>query len=235
MIENRPQRPEIAGEELSVVLTGDFNPKIYQPAWFVSQGLLRGSEADSANIELIHTDFTSFSTDWFVMQVTRERFTLTVKSSAYRQHLRDLMLGTFHNLSHSPLAQMGLNYSTRLRFQNDQDWHCFGHFLLPKKPWAGLLTTPGLRSVAVEGRRPDDLSGFVIVSADPIPNMNNEVALRVNDHCERAKDDKSVGASFFLEVVERDYDKIMDRSKALLEDLVERYLEQKIFDDGISV
>lgn len=232
MVVNHPQRPETVGEELSIVLIGDFNPKIFQPAWFVSQSLLRASEAEASNIELVHADFTSFSTDWFVMQVARDRFTITVKSSAYKSHLRDLVLGTFHNLSHTPLTQMGINYSARLRFINERDWHCFGHFLLPKNPWSGLLNTPGMRSVSVEGKRPDEIPGLIVVTADPVRNMNNEAILRVNDHCERSLEDKSAGAMFFTEIIEKDYDMVIDRSKKLLDDLIKRFLDQSSFEDG---
>ena len=33
------ERPEI--KAFSIVLLGDFNPKIFQPAWFSAQGLIR--------------------------------------------------------------------------------------------------------------------------------------------------------------------------------------------------
>ena len=128
---------------------------------------------------------------------------------------------------------MGINYSSRLRFKTDRDWHCFGHILVPKNPWVGLLNTPGMRSISVEGKRPDDYPGMVVVTADPIMNLVNEAILRVNDHIERSPDDKSVGAAFFLEVLEKDYEKIISRSKALLDDLIEGYLKQSTFDDGI--
>lgn len=232
MIDHHPQRPEVSSDDYSVVLIGDFNPKICQPAWFAAQALIRESEAEAANVEIIHSDFTSFSTDWFVMQIARDRFSATAKSSAYKEHLRDLVLGTFHKLSHTPLTQMGINYSARVRFKSDVDWHCFGHFLSPKAPWAGLLTKPGMRSVSVEGARPDDLLGCVVVSAEPIRGGANEAIVRVNDHCERPRDMRSEGVNFFLEIIERDYDKVINRSKDLVNGLLTRFSEQETFDDG---
>jgi len=232
MIEHRPQPPEESAEDFSIVLVGDFNPKIYQPSWFASQGLLRESEAEAAKVEIIHTDFTSFSTDWFVMQIARDRFTLTVNSSAYREHLRDLVLGTFHKLSHTPISQMGVNYSARLRFKSTLDWNCFGHFLLPKSPFAGLLIDPGMRSFAVQGKRPDDRLGYIILMADPVLGTQDEAKLRVNDHIERPLDAKSVSADFFLEILEQDYDVIINRSKELANRLIDKFVEHKIFDDG---
>lgn len=232
MLASHPQRPEISGEDFSIVLIGEFNPKIYQPTWFASQGLLRESEAEAANIEIIHADFTSFSTDWFIMQIARERFSLTVKASVYREHLKDLALGTFHKLSHTPIYQMGLNYGVRLRFKNDLDWHCFGHFLLPKSPWNGLINDPGMRSVSVEGTRPDEYLGYIMVSAEPIRGSTNEAILRVNDHCERQRNDRTDGATFFLEIIEKDYTSITNRSKVLIDGLLDRYVEQTTFDNG---
>lgn len=232
MIEGRPQRPEMSGEDYTAVFIGDFNPKIYQPAWFASQGLLRESEAEAANVEIIHADFTSFSTDWFLLQVSRDRFSMTVKSSAYKGHLRDFVLGTFSNLSHTPIKQMGLNYGTRVRFKSDNDWHCFGHFLVPKSPWSGLLAQPGMRSVSVEGPRPDDRYGHVMVTAEPIKGSSNEVLLRVNDHCELHADDRSTGSGYFLEIIEADYEQIMSRAKALVAGLLDRFIETQSFDDG---
>lgn len=228
-----PQRPEVSDDGIGVVLVGDFNPKIYQPAWFASQNLLRASEAESANIELIHPDFTSFSTDVLVMQVTRNRFLLTTKSSAYRSHLKDLVLGTFRLLAHTPLTQMGINTWVRVRFRNDQDWHRFGHFLLPKSPWEGLLAKPGTSFVSVRGARLDELAGWVEVTAEPVRGSTNEVVVRVNDHCERSSNSPSGSADFFLDIIERDYDKIISRSRELMDGVLERFSEQRTFDDGV--
>jgi hypothetical protein len=145
----QPRKPDVTEDEIGVVLLGDFNPKIYQPAWFASEGLIRPSEADNAKIQIVHADLAIFSTDWFVLQVARDRFSATIKALAYRAHLRDLVLGTFHKLLHTPLMQMGINCATRVRFKSDDDWHAFGHFLVPKCPWKGILSTPGMRAVHV--------------------------------------------------------------------------------------
>lgn len=232
MIEYHPKRPDLLDAEYSVVLIGDFNPKIYQPAWFASQDLLRASEAEGAQIEIIHADLTSFSTDWFVMQVARERFSVTVKSSVYRVHLRDLILNTFRTLSHTPLRQMGINYTARIRFHSALDWHCFGHFLLPKSPWTTLLSKPGMRRVSVEAARPDDRRGWVMVDVLPVLSLDNEAQVIVNDHCESPQDSAFDGTGFFLDIVDREYDHIIDRSKALVDGVLARFCAQSRFENG---
>ena len=46
-------KPELY--RISIVLLGNFNPKIFQSAWFASQNLIRKIEANEAKIEIIHS------------------------------------------------------------------------------------------------------------------------------------------------------------------------------------
>ena len=66
------KKPEIEG--MSIVFRGDFNPKIFQPAWFAAQGLIRNEEADEAKIEIIHPTIVVFSLDWLRIQIEPNRF-----------------------------------------------------------------------------------------------------------------------------------------------------------------
>lgn len=232
MIKLHPQRPEVVAQEFAIVLIGDFNPKIYQPSWFAYQQLVRQSEAESAAIELIHSDFTSFSTEWFVLQVARERFSVTVKSSAFRQHLHDLVVGTFNLLSHTPLRQMGINAMTRLRFRNNADWHAFGHFLVPKSHWAPILREPGTRAVTIEGVRDDSRPGHVGVIAEPVRGALNEAVIRVNDHYEGDKHEKEPSAAYLMGALSQCFAASLGRAETIADRLVETYLQQTAFDDG---
>lgn len=232
MINHHPQQPDVSDDEYSVVLIGDFNPTIYQPAWFASQELLRKLEAKLAKIEIIHADRTSFSTEWFDMEVTREKFSVAINSPEYRRHLQDLISNTLRTLSHTPLRHMWINYSALIRFNNPLDRHCFGHFLLPKSPWAGLLPKPCMRIVSVDFARPDNLTGRVVVEVVPVQDVANEAKVHVYDHCECPHDRQVDGAGFFLELLDTEYDHIVDRSKALVDGLLERFCAQSTFDDG---
>jgi hypothetical protein len=233
LIKTRPQSPEVAAEEFAIVLIGDFNPKIYQPSWFAIQKLIRQSEAESAVVELIHSDFTSFSTEWFVLQVARERFSVTVKSSAFKRQLHDLVLGTFNLLSHTPIRQMGINATTRLRFRSQADWHAFGHFLVPKSQWAKILRTPGTRTVTVQGIRDDGRPGHVAVAAEPVQRTLSESIIRVNDHYDGADGAaESECTAYLLEVLAECYHPSLNRAKEIADTLVHTYLQQDTFDDG---
>lgn len=216
------------------MMLGDFNPKIFQPSWFSSEGLIRQSESEAANLEIVHSDFTSFSTDWFVMQVAREKFNVGVKSSAYKNHLADLVIGTFQKLNHTPIRQMGLNLTLGIRFKNYDDWNAFGHFLLPKAPWNGLLSKPGMRSVIVNGARDDDVPGYIQMLIDPLLHTTSDVNIRMNNHYERKGVDKDTNADFFVNIIQSQYEKMIEQSKSMVEELLSRFLATDTFDNGVD-
>lgn len=233
MLKHTTQKPERISEEISIVMIGDFNPKIFQPSWFALQELIRESEAEAAPVEIIHSDFTSFSTDWFSLQVTRERLSLATKSVAYKTHLRDLANGTFQNLSHTPIIQMGINVNTVLRFRSLQDWDAFGHFLTPKSAWNGILISPGMRSVAIQGEREDkSLPGAKIITTEPIIYTASDAALRINNHYDRPQDNKGQNVDYFVSVIENHFDNVIDESFLIIDALVAKFNNQTDFDNG---
>src|ERR1039458_4987230 len=87
----QPKTPDLSVDEMTVVLVGDFNPKIFHPMWFANHGVLREAEATEARIEVVHSDVCSFSTEWLTVQVLRDRFTAAIKADVYQAHLGDLV------------------------------------------------------------------------------------------------------------------------------------------------
>ncbi len=140
-------------ENASVVVLGSFNPAIFQPAWFGAQGLITGEEVTAAKLGMVHPEIAIFSTAWFSLQVTSDRFQIeTVTPDSYPL-LRDLVTGTFTILSQTPVARMGLNTRRHYRFDAEEKWHAVGHLLAPKEPWAGVLNAPGMRALVMWGQR----------------------------------------------------------------------------------
>ncbi|MCR4303875.1 MAG: hypothetical protein NUV63_06565 [Gallionella sp.] len=231
MIQNKSQPPEVLGEVLSIVFIGDFNPAIYQPSWFAAKGLMREAEAESAQVSMIHPEYAGFSTDWFKLEVTREKFTITTTSAAFKTRLRDLVISAFNILSQTPIRQMGINFDERLRFRSERDWHCFGHFLVPKTAWGKLLDKPGMRSVAIEGKRNDEIPGLIVILANPELGAPCEATLRANNHFENPNTNQN-GTPYFLQLIGENYDRIMEESTDLLGKLIGNFVEQATFDDG---
>ncbi len=226
--------PEHFTKEIIIVLVGDFNPKIFQPAWFAAQGLLRPSEAEAADIEIIHPEVTSFRTDWLALQVTRERFSVTTTAGVYKIHLRDLLLGTFNKLIHSPVVQLGFNYSETIKFNSESEWHDFGHFVMPKSPWKDLISHPGMMNLSVRGVRTDEYLGNVNVTvASAYPNA---AIVQVNDHYD-LKTSPEVSASVIsqgLEILERNFEVSLQKSEGIILGLLNRFVAQREFDNGVS-
>lgn len=233
----KPKTPDISVEEITVVLIGDFNPKIFHPMWFAHHEVLREAEAMEARIEVVHADVSSFTTEWLTVQVLRDRFTAAVKAEVYRPHLGDLVRNVFTLLGHSPVRQMGMNAAFRMHFKSTDDWHSFGHFILPKSPWVDVLSNPGLLNVGVQGARTDKHLGLINVTIEPDIRLPGDALLRINDHFDtpHGKDNELAsvpGAGWALEILAEDFDGSYDRANTLVTRLVHNFLSTNTVDTG---
>lgn len=212
-------RPEIQG--LSIVLLGDFNPKIFQPAWFAAQGLIgpQESEEAQASVEIIHPDVAIFRLDWLTLQVTRERFLAATAQEAYAEAVRDLVLGTFTLLRHTPAGVMGINREMHFRMRSETEWHAFGDRLAPKAPWNDVLKKPGMRRLDMEGVRPDDLPGYIRVRVEPSAKIRPGVYFHVNDHYTVADPTTVVGCDQMIDILGVRWDESVVRSRTIIDAL----------------
>jgi hypothetical protein len=153
------------------------------------QGLLDESEATAAEIGIIHTDVVSFKVGPLAIEVMRERFQAQTEDATAFEALRDLIVGAFGRLSHTPIAAIGINRSTHHEMPSVSAWNEIGHRLLPKQPWEGVLEHPGTRSLTVEGRRPDSHEGYIRATFEPSNVVANGVFQLVNDHLQLNRGD----------------------------------------------
>lgn len=100
----------------SIVIRGDFNPAIFQPAWFAAEKLIGEKEAEAANVQIVHRDAAIFSADWLSLEVTQDRFSASTSHEQYVEPLQDLVIGTFILLSHTPLRMLGIH-----------EWRLYAH------------------------------------------------------------------------------------------------------------
>ena len=168
---------EVKLESHSIVLLGDFNPKILHPFWFAAYDLIPKKEADEAELVVSHPEVTEFRLEWMRLGVVRDKFAATAWQSSYYEHLRDLVTGTFKILRHTPLRMMGINRQMHFQLESQLEWHGFGHKLAPKEIWDGLLEQPGMQSLSIQGVRDDGLQGSINVKVQPSPKVENGVFL----------------------------------------------------------
>ncbi|NKC16743.1 MAG: hypothetical protein GKR94_32480 [Gammaproteobacteria bacterium] len=213
--------PDIHGT--SVVLLGDFNPKIFQPSWFGAQGLIRPTEAETAEVKIIHPDVVEFSLEWVQVQVTRERFSADTRQDAFFEVLRDLVLGTFDLLSHTPVRRMGINVQMHFRMPSEDAWHSFGHKIAPKDLWTELLDNPGLANLTMQGGRPDEYDGHIQVQVQPSRQLSpHGIHLAVNDDYMLKGKDSTTGSKGMMEVLQNSWVQSLERSRSIINTLMER-------------
>lgn len=166
----------------SIVLVGAFNPRIFHPSWFVRHSLLPAEIEAEGNVELVNNDFCAFETDWFRLEVLSDRFVLQSRAAPVAEALRDLVLGTFDILSHTPISKVGFNTHAHLPLPNEEAWHRLGHRLAPKAEfWSPILREPGTLTLTIQGERPDHYDGHVRVKTEPSLRVTNGLFLETND------------------------------------------------------
>lgn len=168
--------------DVSIVVLGAFNPAIFHPQWMAAQGLLGKGEAEAATVEIVHAEVAVFTGGWFRCEVTRDRFTLRSAQLSHVEPLRDLAVGCFRVLNHTPVQVCGVNHTSILRFESTTAFNEFGWTLVPPQPWDGALERPGVARLEEQGTQPGGRAGYIRVIVEPILDGSNSVRIEVNDH-----------------------------------------------------
>lgn len=179
----------VAIDGLSIVLRGNFNPAIFSPAWLLYQKLIGRDEFDNADTELITNKVATFSAAWATVQVTEDRLQISTIELDEFERVRDLVVGVLNVLPHTPIAALGVNREIHVAIDDSDVWHSIGDQLVPKIHWA-MLNLPGMRSLAVEGARPDLYEGRVVVQVEPSLRVAQGIYLAHNDHFELKRRNK---------------------------------------------
>ena len=152
----------------SVVMVGSFNPAIFHPEWFARNGLLPQGEVDSADLQVVHPQLSQFETERFSFQITMDRFAALTKPNTTAGPLRDLILGTFFILEHTPVSAIGLNRMLHFAMGSEEAWHRLGDRLAPKEPWNPILEgRPGLRNLDIITQKESPKGASVMVRIQP--------------------------------------------------------------------
>lgn len=213
--------PKLEVDGHTIVFVGALNPQIFQPAWFYNQNLIRKEEAETAKIEIIHREIVTFSTDWFQIQVTPERIIMSTTQAQYYEPLRDLALGTFRVLHHTPITKMGLNKESHFLMASEGAWHAIGDKLGPKDRWRNILEKPGLASFTMQGIRPDQYKGAINVRVEPSTRIKPGIFIQVNDHYELKEGESDQSAEKFLDILEVSWKSSIARSLKIAQTIVE--------------
>lgn len=209
----------------SIVFLGNFNPKIFQPAWFAAQNLIGKNEEEGAKVDIISSDITMFSLEWLKIEVLHDRFKASTQQQPYLEALRDLVIGTFSVLRHTPLTMMGINNDMHFRVDSVDIWNEAGHRLAPKEIWTGSLNKPGLVTLTMQDARSDERKGYIRVTVGPSPKVQPGLAFMVNDHFEVVDKKMALGSDELLETLKDVWVSSCKKSEDIAHTLYKRLTE----------
>lgn len=180
-------------DSYSVVLLGSFNPAIFQPLWFSANNLISPEEAKSENVKLqiVHEQATVFSTKWFSLNATTNRFSIETRDASKLLPLRDLAQGTFKILEHTPLSAFGLNRISHFKIESETQWHDFGHHFAPKASWHGIMKSPGLIRMSMKGARQGSEADItVLIESSAV--IQPGIVININEHYNLVKPEQEL-------------------------------------------
>lgn len=215
-------KPEI--QDISIVLVGDFNPKIFHPAWFSSVGLVQFGDISDAKIDLISSDVSVFTLDWLKIMVTQQSFTAVTTLEPFARPLRDLVIGTFQILHHTPITKIGINRNLHFKMRSEEEWHRVGHTLAPKDIWNGLIEKPGMISLTIEGNAQtrEGFKGVLRIRVEPSLRCHPGVFFNFNDHYEL--ESQEIGCEKIIALLENSWESSFNKSMDITTELLRKLL-----------
>jgi hypothetical protein len=178
---------------LIIVLVGDLNPSIFQPAWFASQNLIKQSEADGATIGMINAKFVDFATGSFHLTVTDNRLELQTTRVPDYEMVRDLVTSTFKVLRHTPLRMLGINWLYHVKLDSDEQLDSFIQQITPRSIWEDCLESPRMVTVTMQGKTPHrGVNGNLSIRIEPSIRQKPGIFMQITDHFELSDDKKPV-------------------------------------------
>ncbi|MFF3376217.1 hypothetical protein ACFYXF_25090 [Streptomyces sp. NPDC002680] len=207
-------------DQISIVLVGSFNPKIFQPAWFAAQGLIRQEEATEANIEIVNNDICIFESSWFRVEIFNERWALLSRATPAVETLRDLAVGTFSVLRHAPVKKVGLNAHGHYTMPSREALDNFGHAIAPKEDfWLPVMEDPRLLSLTVRGERTDGFTGGVRGKIEPSGRIQDGLFVEVNDEFTNSEADS---AEWAIKTLSEQWENHRNRVASIRENIVSK-------------
>ncbi|MEZ5682044.1 MAG: hypothetical protein R3E14_12215 [Erythrobacter sp.] len=145
---------EIAEQGVAAYFIGSFNPAIVTPHWLLSQDILSKSEAERADVEVIHKELSRFAVSGLKFEVTPERFHIFAEAEPFIRLSDTIKILFTHSLPHTPIKAALLNYYIHARLADFDQRMRFGRKFAPIEPWGDLAPL-------FEGGRPEELGGLV--------------------------------------------------------------------------
>jgi hypothetical protein len=182
--------PQTAGDSLSIVVPGIFQPLPVSPNWLFEQGLIGQADYDTREIELLLPgEVTTFKVGAFQVHCQPDRLQVTTVDEAEFERLRDLMAGMLRLLTDAKVSQLGINRNVHFFAPDNESWNAIGDSLVNNGMWGDLLPLAGMRVTVFWGGRTDNYAGRIQLQVEPSFVFQHAVYVAYNDHYELTKVD----------------------------------------------
>lgn len=139
-------------EGVALLLRGSFNPSIVQPYWLAYNELIRKAEAENAEVEIVRPELSIFKVGDLKVTVAHDSFQIESTSES-SELVRDLAIGVFHLLEHTPIQALGFNRGMHFKKNEEDLWSQIEHKFTPTDIWKSLLESPVTSSVLIESKQ----------------------------------------------------------------------------------
>ena len=208
----------------SLVINGSFNPKIFQPLWFSSEGLAGKTEATNANIQIIHDDITDFEIRGISIRVTRGQFLASTFQDGFFEILKDLVIGTFSILSHTPVTALGINQSMHIELSQTSSWNGYASKVVNTDYWQETLGDAVMEDITYRKPRSNSIyPGYQRIKLQPSIQVKNGLFFEFNNHYDLPEDQEGSirNAMSVVEMIESDWQESIATGQMLIEKLLE--------------
>lgn len=213
----------------SIILIGQFNPAIFSPAWIAKIGLVTDEDAAAATIAVIHPEVAQFSVGPYSFDVRLGRFAVEVASEPLVQVVDAVQVIFDEHLSHSPVRELGINYSEHYRLDSPERRIALGRQLAPLAPWGqwgeeigqldGALTSGVIDLAMIRSYDPPG-SGERRVQVQPSNEIQPKevgVFMLVNDHRVLMDQPDAAGAALAIDIIGDVFDESMVQAREIVD------------------
>lgn len=218
---------ETVSEEASIVLVGNFNPKIFHPEWFIRKSIIDEwdySDDDVVNLpDLCKVELPSDRN----ITVLLNQFILRSSLASDHLALKDFVMSTFSYLKETPVKQMGMNYISIIKLADHRAWMHFTRDLAPHSYWEKALNyfgsiSPkkreelGLWDMTMNLPRKDDIPGHIRAKISVNSSVDRTLSFSINNHVEIDQSDAEV----MIRILDEQWESSLELSKSLISDIM---------------
>ncbi len=214
---------------IDIVIKGAFNPMIFHPTWFARQELLSEGDAyigekplkgDESEGSVVHPSVAEVRMNWLRIRVVHNEF-IAISAFAYSERLRDLVVGTFRTLKHTPLYGFEIERDVHLRMAASEMARVLDLYA-PKAAWSRILRDPTVTSVVCEESAVENPEYKVRVNIEKSHRYDDAIFIEVG-HKLRIPSDSSgtVASDQIIKSIQSHWEDFVSHSTETIDRIVE--------------